>query len=107
MLVEAGGAEPVLSDLPLLYSALQMTPIDWQYKSEPCLNSNLGMKERRSNWPRGKVMGGSSVLNAMLYIRGNRNDYDNWAQQGNPGVINIITLQLRLTIMYMRRERFF
>ncbi|CAH1393768.1 unnamed protein product [Nezara viridula] len=85
LLIEAGGPEPVLSDLPVLYSALQTTTIDWQYETEPSTRSNLGMKGNRSKWPRGKCLGGSSVLNAMLYIRGNPLDYEEWAAAGNHG----------------------
>ncbi|XP_073985159.1 glucose dehydrogenase [FAD, quinone]-like [Rhodnius prolixus] len=85
LLLEAGGDETEISDVPLLAAYLQLTKLDWQYKSEPQGTACLGMGNKRCNWPRGKVLGGSSVLNYMLYVRGNKKDYDHWESLGNPG----------------------
>ncbi|XP_046963854.1 glucose dehydrogenase [FAD, quinone]-like [Vanessa cardui] len=85
LLLEAGPDENVLSEVPVLFPALQTSSIDWQFVTEPSSDYCLGMVDNRCKWPRGKVLGGSSTLNAMLYIRGNRKDYDNWAMLGNEG----------------------
>ncbi|KAK9308517.1 hypothetical protein QLX08_001509 [Tetragonisca angustula] len=85
LLLEAGGDETEISDVPLLAGYLQLSQLDWQYKTEPDGHACLAMNEGRCNWPRGKVIGGSSVLNYMLYLRGNKRDYDAWEQLGNPG----------------------
>lgn len=85
LLLEAGQDENVLSDVPVLFPILQTSSIDWQFVTEPSDHYCLSMVDKRCKWPRGKVLGGSSVLNAMLYIRGNKRDYDNWANMGNTG----------------------
>ncbi|KAJ8985248.1 hypothetical protein NQ317_018278 [Molorchus minor] len=85
LLLEAGGDETEISDVPLMAAYLQLSALDWKYKSEPQGQACLAMNNGRCNWPRGKVIGGSSVLNYMLYLRGNKKDYDNWEAQGNPG----------------------
>ncbi|XP_015597076.1 glucose dehydrogenase [FAD, quinone]-like [Cephus cinctus] len=85
LLLEAGGDETEISDVPLLAGYLQLSQLDWKYKTEPQGDACLAMENGRCNWPRGKVIGGSSVLNYMLYLRGNKKDYDIWEQQGNPG----------------------
>jgi choline dehydrogenase len=67
--------------IPVAFSKLFKSPCDWTYFTEP--EAQLG--NRTLYWPRGKVLGGSSSINAMIYVRGNRADYDRWRDMGNPG----------------------
>ncbi|KAI1307963.1 Glucose dehydrogenase -like protein [Halotydeus destructor] len=85
LLLEAGGSESLMSEVPAAAMSIQVTPIDWQYFTEPQEASCFAFKERRSRWPRGKVLGGSSAINFMVYVRGNRNDFDHWARMGAQG----------------------
>lgn len=85
LLIEAGPSENYLMDIPMMVHYLQAYDINWAYKTEPSDKFCLGMKNNQCNWPRGKVMGGSSVLNYMIYTRGHPKDYDNWAALGNVG----------------------
>lgn len=85
LLIEAGPDENEITDVPALCGSLQLSQYDWKYKTVPSNTSCLGMKGNRCNWPRGRVLGGSSVLNNMLYVRGNRHDYDQWENLGNFG----------------------
>jgi choline dehydrogenase len=55
--------------------------INWMYHTEP----DPGTGNRVSYWPRGKVLGGSSSINAMVYVRGHSGDFDDWEAMGNPG----------------------
>lgn len=85
LLLEAGGHESELTDVPAISLYLHGSKYDWKYKTQPENSACQAMKGKRCCWTRGKVIGGSSVLNTMLYVRGNRRDYDNWASLGNPG----------------------
>ncbi|XP_017780074.1 PREDICTED: glucose dehydrogenase [FAD, quinone] [Nicrophorus vespilloides] len=87
LLLEAGGDENEISDIPTLAGYVQMSEMDWMYQTSPPGDSPycLAMIGDRCNWPRGKVLGGSSVLNAMIYVRGNKRDYEQWAANGNTG----------------------
>nr|KAF7431584.1 hypothetical protein H0235_004508 [Vespula pensylvanica] len=73
LLLEAGDNENIISDMPLLMTYNLLTKLDWKYQTMPSMTSAycLAMVGDRCNWPRGKVLGGSSVLNAMIYVRGN------------------------------------
>ncbi|XP_076748535.1 glucose dehydrogenase [FAD, quinone]-like [Xylocopa sonorina] len=64
---------------------LQASNIDWMYRTQPEKHSCRSRRGGSCAWARGKVMGGSSTINYMIYIRGNRHDYDEWAEKGNYG----------------------
>lgn len=83
VLLEAGGRDwnPWIH-IPVGYFKTMHNPsVDWCYRTEP----DPGLNGRALEWPRGKVLGGSSSLNGLLYVRGQPQDYDRWAQMGNPG----------------------
>jgi glucose dehydrogenase (acceptor) len=82
LLLEAGSAENFISDVPEICLLLQKTPLDWGYESTPQKKSCRGLDNQRLPLARGKVMGGCSTLNAMIYVRGNPRDYDTWAAKG-------------------------
>jgi choline dehydrogenase len=82
LLLEAGGPDSAWQiHMPAAFSKLFKTAVDWNYSTEPEPHLN----NRKLYWPRGKVLGGSSSINAMIYIRGNATDYDCWKDLGNPG----------------------
>ncbi|KYN16224.1 PREDICTED: glucose dehydrogenase [FAD, quinone]-like [Trachymyrmex cornetzi] len=86
LLIEAGSTENFLMDIPFFVPLLQLSnDINWKYQTKSSNKYCLGMEGNRCNWPRGKVMGGSSVLNYMIATRGGAEDYDRWAQMGNEG----------------------
>lgn len=82
-LLEAGGAgDNWLVRAPLgLAITVPSTRNNWAFETVP----QPGLNNRRGYQPRGKALGGSSAINAMVYIRGHRSDYDQWAALGNPG----------------------
>jgi choline dehydrogenase len=80
LLLEAGGRDRnPLFRLPMLMGKLFQSGIyNWHYHTEP----EPYLNGRSLYWPRGKALGGSSTINGMIYVRGNRHDYDRWAQLG-------------------------
>ncbi len=83
LLLEAGGRDrnPWIH-IPVGYFRTMHNPkLDWCFKTDP----DPGLNGRRIDWPRGKVLGGSSSINGLLYVRGQPEDYDRWRQMGNVG----------------------
>ena len=91
LLLEAGEEESwkysLLHRVPFLHGLLQNSLVDWEYYTEPQTHSSYAspVGSNRSYWPRGKVLGGSAMLNSMQYVRGNKADYDKWAESGCKG----------------------
>ena len=83
LLIEAGGKDrDFWIHIPAgFYRNIFNPKITWQYETEP--QAELG--GRRVQWPRGRVLGGSSSINGLIYIRGQRQDFDLWRQMGNAG----------------------
>ncbi|QLG49336.1 GMC family oxidoreductase [Natrinema halophilum] len=82
LLLEAGKPDDQREiSIPAAFSELFESAVDWNYHTEP--QSELNGRELY--WPRGKTLGGSSSMNAMIYIRGQPEDYDRWAMAGNDG----------------------
>lgn len=83
LVLEAGGNDwRFYVHLPLGYGKLFYDPaLNWMYQTEP----DEGLAGNRDYWPRGKILGGSSSINAMVWIRGHASDYDDWEAHGNPG----------------------
>ncbi|XP_026677686.1 glucose dehydrogenase [FAD, quinone]-like [Diaphorina citri] len=79
LLLEAGPEEIILDEIPLFVSHIVSSDFNWGYTTEKTDGICKGMKNQRCNWPRGKVMGGTSVTNYMVYTRGVPHDYDGWA----------------------------
>jgi choline dehydrogenase len=81
LVLEAGRAPPLDSDIPARWTAMFNTHVDWGYHTVP----QAGCKGRRVFWPRGKMVGGSGSINAMVYIRGLPSDYERWQALGATG----------------------
>ncbi|MGE0129925.1 MAG: GMC family oxidoreductase [Blastocatellales bacterium] len=82
LLLEAGGPDKKKEiQIPAAFPKLFKTECDWAYETEELEHMN----RRRMYWPRGKALGGSSSINAMVYSRANRGDHDNWRELGIEG----------------------
>jgi choline dehydrogenase len=81
LMLEAGRAAPLMSKMPAMWISMVNTEVDWGYHTV----AQPGCRMRRIFWPRGKMLGGSGALNAMIYIRGLPSDYDGWEAAGATG----------------------
>ncbi|XP_069680591.1 glucose dehydrogenase [FAD, quinone]-like [Periplaneta americana] len=85
LLLEAGFSEHFFNDIPLIGPMFILSPYNWGFRAEKSDKFGLGLKDGRLIYPKGKGLGGSSLINAQIYTKGNRKDYDKWAEMGNEG----------------------
>jgi len=83
LLLEAGPSDKrFYVQMPIGYGkTFYQSKVNWMYTSQ----ANVGLNGRTSYWPRGKTLGGSSSINAMVYVRGHQQDFDDWERVGNSG----------------------
>ena len=86
LLLEAGPVDtnPIIH-VPAAWIAMIGSELDWSYRTVKLADVGLMLEDQRYYWPRGKVLGGSSSLNSLLYARGSPADYDTWAEMGADG----------------------
>ncbi|XP_075973649.1 ecdysone oxidase-like [Anticarsia gemmatalis] len=83
LLIEAGGDPPVESSIPGYHFSLHNSDFNWRYKTVNDGRTNQGNQDGCIYWPRGKMVGGSTNINAMMYVQGNSEDYQRWFDAGN------------------------
>ncbi|KAK9871036.1 hypothetical protein WA026_009994 [Henosepilachna vigintioctopunctata] len=85
LLLEAGEEEDDFSEIPGMHLFLTPSSRNWGYKTTSQKNGCMGMLNNECLYARGKILGGSGAINGLVYIRGHKEDYDNWEALGNPG----------------------
>ncbi|KAF5272028.1 hypothetical protein FQR65_LT05009 [Abscondita terminalis] len=83
LLLEAGTYPSMTSKIPMLFTQIRGTHEDWNYDTEPSSTCCQGFDNQRCIYARGKVLGGSSSINAMLYEPSTKQDHDGWVKSGN------------------------
>ncbi|KAL7631007.1 UNVERIFIED_CONTAM: hypothetical protein RMT77_018710 [Armadillidium vulgare] len=85
LILEAGDVPAPEASIPGFNILSIVSEQDWHYKTTAQTFSMFGFNKNKNHYPRGKVLGGSSSMNFLMYVRGNRKDYDEWERLGNEG----------------------
>ncbi|XP_050420178.1 glucose dehydrogenase [FAD, quinone]-like [Adelges cooleyi] len=85
LLLEAGGDPPETEEVPNLWETILRSDVDWNYSTEPDETMFKGLQDGRVYVPKARMLGGSSSMNVMIYMRGTRRDFEGWVQAGCDG----------------------